>query len=393
MPFFGRKKEEQAKPTPPLLRASPRIERVVWLGLKVADLLGESVFLEETLQLRFADEGNSGIGHHIRYNCGPVELELIDGGMTWVSRPRPKNGSPDIPLIASFTIDQIAPLVEELSEKEVPITQLFDQDWAASALFFDPERNIWQIEQLRTAPPVGSNRLEHIGTIWLECQDFERQVAFYRDILQMPLVASGGGRRPVTLSTETERRHPHPEPFPAFVESVERYEAAPNPEQIAVQDNPDALDDPAEVEPSENPPGEVSQENLVFEPQPNGYMPPSEMGGLEPLLTGTPEQLEASLVGQNPPAAIFFDEPTHLALVPGGRKPSGVQNRIWGRDVNLTLSFRAYDVNGLALKLRDAGYAVTAPAPDPDRRRGLSFTFTDPEGNVWQVAEWSRLPA
>ena len=386
MLLFGKKKEEQTQSIRPTVAAPPRIGRLVWLGLKVADLLGESVFLEETLQLRFADEGNSGTGHHIRYNCGPVELELIDGGMTWVSRPRSKNGSPDIPLIASFTVDLITPLVEELSEKEVPVTQLFDQDWAASALFFDPERNIWQIEQLRTAPPVGSNRLENIGTIWLECQDFERQVAFYRDVLQMPLVAQGGGKRPVTVSTEMERRHPHAQPLYSF---VERIKDASDHEQVAVQATPDQLSEPPE---NQKPPIEGGQEKLVFEPQSDGYTPPSELGGLEPLLTGTPAQLEASLVGQNPPAAIFFDAPTHLALVPGGRKPAGVSNRVWGRDVNLTLSFQAYDVSGLALKLREAGYVVTAPAPDPDRRRGLSFTFSDPEGNVWQVAEWSRLP-
>jgi predicted enzyme related to lactoylglutathione lyase len=352
MPLFGKKKKEQTRPVLRGQVSEPRVERLVWLGLKVADVLAEALFLENSLQLRFANEGNSSNGHHIRYNCGGIELELVEGGLTWASRPKPKNGSPDIPLIASFAVDNIATIIENLNEKEVAVTQVFEQEWTSSALFFDPERNLWQLEELHTSPAVHTNRLDKISTIWLECENWESQLSFYRDVLKLPLVATGGGVRPVTTHTEQMRRAEYAETAASLGSTLDTA-------TIPVQGQTKASVESVEV---------------------------------ETLALNSQEQLETSLSGENPPAAVFFSEGTHLVLVPGGRKPPNLIRRVWGRDVNLSLSFQTYDVLALAQQLRTGGYTVTAPAPDPDTRRGLAFSFNDPEGNTWQVAEWVQTP-
>src|ERR1700694_1527322 len=112
----------------------PAILRLGWLGVKVADLMAESVFLERVVGLKYLDEGNSSGGHHVRYDCG-LELELVNGGTTWATRPKPRLSQPDLPVIPDFHLDNIQKLASRLHEQDVLLTQLFEQGWAASFLF------------------------------------------------------------------------------------------------------------------------------------------------------------------------------------------------------------------------------------------------------------------
>lgn len=426
MPLFGKKKSQEEKPISrnglarkktvgSFAKSEPYVERLVWLGLKAADVMVESIFLENNLQLAFSDEGNSSAGHHIRYNCGAIELELVEGGATWASRPKPKNGTPEMPLVASFELDNIASMIEILNQKEVPATQLFDQGWTVSALFLDPEHNIWQVEEIRTLPPAGTTQIGKIGSIWLECQDLEQQVTFYRDVLRLPLISEGGGKRPITAQTEYYRRQPE-QNRPALTASqppptpVEATVTTNSPEEATQTEVSTAADNSQTVH-SNSTQDSVAGTGLENTPEvAANSVTSTDSASSEPLnlfdtnyqvLTAegpillaieTPEELEDSLVGVHPRTAIFFANGTHLVLTGGGSKRPHKTSRVWGSDVSFTLSFRTVDVKGLAQKLRVAGYAVTAPAPDTDSRRGLAFTFTDPEGNVWQAAEWLRLP-
>lgn len=436
MPLFGKKNKDEALQTRvnSLNKSEAAVERLVWLGLKVADLMGESIFLEETLQLRFASEGNSGVGHHIRYNCGGIELELVEGGMTWASRPKPKNNTPDMPLVVSFVTDDVQAALERLKEREVPVTQIFDQERTASFLFTDPERNLWQAEEIRNAPLVGTKEIQQIGTIWLECEDLGRQIGFYRDLLRLPLVSLGGGVRPITSFTELLRLHPEavdnsnvlptervtdqyatpkppaeettsPENAPEEAESpsgsiideegndVTTEEATDN----ATEETPtttsattNEADSAGSEEPVETDPSKMTWEAFTNSQQLQNQV---ENGtAVEALLLDTSEEIEASLRGENPGMAVFFVNGVHLALVAGGRKPNNVTTRVWGRDVSMLLSFRAHDFSGLVRCLQEGGYLHTAPTRDADERRGLSCTFSDPEGNIWQLAEWLYTP-
>src|SRR5690349_15096525 len=115
----------------------PQILGLGWLGMKVADVVALAVFMEEQLGLPFVGEGNTYAGHHVRYDCGALELELVSGGTTWATRPKPRRGQPDVPLIPSFSVDNIQPVAEQLNEKELATTQVFEQGWTASCYFFD----------------------------------------------------------------------------------------------------------------------------------------------------------------------------------------------------------------------------------------------------------------
>ncbi|NWJ44699.1 MAG: VOC family protein [Chloroflexi bacterium] len=207
MRFFGRKKQNKATSQSSLSKAysrlhEPRITGIFWLGLKANDVLGEATFLERTLGLRFVDEGNTALGHHIIFNCGPVLLELVEGRVTWAHLPKPRRGSPDVALIPGFQVDDLAAIYANLNEREVPITQMFDQGWVSNLLFFDPERNIWQVSETRNSAPIGSSGFEHLGVLWLAVADLEAQLRFYRDLLGLPLVDLGGGVRPITERAE-----------------------------------------------------------------------------------------------------------------------------------------------------------------------------------------------
>ena len=187
------------RPTP------PRILRLGWLGLKVADLMTETVFVERTLALKYLDEGNSNDGHHVRYDCG-LELELVTGGTTWATRPKPRRGQPDLPLVPSFQVDDIAAVATRLNEQEVLLTQVFEQGWAANFLFFDPERNLWQVSQTRNEPATHTDGTLRLATLWLSVEDLPAQIAFYRDVIGLPLVDEDTRPRPITLEAERERQ-------------------------------------------------------------------------------------------------------------------------------------------------------------------------------------------
>jgi catechol 2,3-dioxygenase-like lactoylglutathione lyase family enzyme len=158
--------------------------------------------MEHTLGLEAVEEGNTATSHHIRYNCGPLELELVSGGTTWATRPKPRQGQPDIALIPSFKVDNISRLAAYLNGREIPLTQVFEQGWVASFLFFDPERNLWQVSETRTEPAVATEKAAIITALWLATENFSAQVAFYRDVLGLPVVSQPTQPRPITLEAE-----------------------------------------------------------------------------------------------------------------------------------------------------------------------------------------------
>ncbi len=179
----------------------PAILRLGWLGVKVADVMAESAFLEGVLGLKYRDEGNSAHGHHVRYDCG-LELELVGGGTTWATRPKPRLGQPDLPLIPDFHLDNIQSLASRFHEQDIMLTQLFEQGWAASFLFFDPERNLWQASETRTEPASNTETTSRLGTLWLSVEDLPAAISFYRDVLGLPLVDEAVRPRPITLEAE-----------------------------------------------------------------------------------------------------------------------------------------------------------------------------------------------
>lgn len=184
------------------LKTEPRLLQLGWLGLKVADVVDMAIFMEQTLNLRHIEEGNTIAGHHVRYDCGTLELELVEGGTTWATRSKPRQGAPDIPLVPSFAVDHIQLLAEKLAEREVLTTQIYEQGWTAGFFLFDTERNLWQVHEKRTEPDVGTDEAGKLTALWLACADFEAQVTFYRDVLGLPLAERDATLRPITAAAE-----------------------------------------------------------------------------------------------------------------------------------------------------------------------------------------------
>ncbi len=348
MPLFGSKASSKTATRPFAGSAKkpglePRILRLAWLGLKAVDIVEESTFIERTLRLQFLDEGNSTTGHHVRYNCGSIELELVTGGTVWATRPKPRRGQPDVPLIASFSVDNIISLSERLNESEVPRTQTFEQGWVASFLFLDPERNLWQVSESRVEPASQTEEASVIGSLWLSVEDYPAQLIFYRDTLGLPLVDEGPHVRPITLEAE-------------------RFQAENPLERVILPASPN--------DPSVSP-------NLA-----EGAEVEAESGSLS---DGNPGS-----------GAVFFAEGVRLALSPGGKRLEGGAERVWGRDTAFLPGFQTNNLNGLVERLRAAGVRTTEPFPFArtlDTRELRSFTtrravrFSDPEGHVWQVFE------
>jgi catechol 2,3-dioxygenase-like lactoylglutathione lyase family enzyme len=342
MPLFGGNKKKPEMPTRPpeprprLNLIEPRIERINWLGLKVADVTGEALFLEEKLNLKFLNEGNSASGHHVLYDCGTLQLELVEGGQTWASRSKPRLGSPDIPLIGSFTVDKIEEVVNRFSEAEILSTQVFDQGWVASLLFFDLERNLWQVSEIRNEPAIGFSDLRRIGAVWLAAEDLEAQITFYKDVLGLPLSDKDDRPRPITEQAEHQQA------------DAELAEGA----------------------------------NLEFEPEPaaDNFSPPSPTEACDEIVTlkeGT--------------SVTFFNSGARLALTGGGHRLEGGKERQWGRDTSFMLGFQTNDLNGMAERLRQAGVRIQGPdylnRYSTLHRNRAAIRFTDPEGNTWQITQ------
>lgn len=344
MPLFGgnKKKEETLIPPKPIPRAmsassEPVIERIGWLGLKVYDVVGEALFLEEKLGLKHFGEGNSAAGHHVRFDCETLCLELVEGGKTWVSRAKPHHGSPDVPLIASFAVDNIAQISQQLHDAKVLTTQIYEQGWVASLLFFDIERNLWQISERRNEPAVGHQDLRRIGALWLAVEDLPAQIAFYRDVLGLPLSDLGNRPRPITEYGQCQRQEEDRLPVEAGGEAgieLDFSKDEPLPEPVFSADT--SLDEPG-----------------------NG--------------------------------ATFFDEGVRLALTPGGHRPQTGHEKQWGLDTSFMLGFQTNNLSGMAEKLKQAGVRVSQPFrfihSAATNRAQQAIRFTDPEGNVWQIIE------
>jgi catechol 2,3-dioxygenase-like lactoylglutathione lyase family enzyme len=207
MAFFGSKQDTRRPGTPARPAASvssdrPWLLNLGWLGLKAADTVAEARFLENVLKLKFVGEVTTADGHMVRYRAGQLELELVAGGATWATRPKPRHGQPDISLIPSLQFNHLNDFVNNLQEHDVPETRLFEQGWGASVLFFDPERNLWQGNEIRVEPAVMSDNLPGIGALWLSVEDFTAQVAFYRDILGLEEINEGDYHPPITEAAE-----------------------------------------------------------------------------------------------------------------------------------------------------------------------------------------------
>src|SRR5689334_898725 len=125
MAIFGSKQDTQHTGTPARQAASvssnrPRLLGVGWLGLKAADTVAEDRFLENVLKLKFVDETNSANGHLVRYRAGLLDLELVEGGTAWATRPKPRHGQPDISLIPSLPFNDLNEFISGLKEHQVP---------------------------------------------------------------------------------------------------------------------------------------------------------------------------------------------------------------------------------------------------------------------------------
>ncbi len=208
MAIFGSKQDTQRTGTPARQAASvssnrPRLLGLGWLGLKAADTVAEARFLENILKLKFVDETTSSNGHAVRYRAGRLDLELVEGGSTWATRPKPRHGQPDISLIPSLQLNDLDEFISGLKDHEVPETRAFEQGWGASVLFFDPERNLWQANEIRVEPAVTGENIPAVGTLWLSVEDFAAQVAFYRDILGLEEVNKGDYIPPITEAAES----------------------------------------------------------------------------------------------------------------------------------------------------------------------------------------------
>ncbi len=207
MAIFGTKSgvKQVGKPdgrSGPISSNNPGLLRLGWLGLKVADVVNESRFLENTLKLRFLDESNSPDGHHVHYNSGSLTLELVSGGATWATRSRPRHGQPDISLVPNLHYNDLNYFAAGLKDQEVPHTRLFEQGWGASLFFLDPERNIWQANEIRVEPALAAENIPHIAALWLSVEDFPAQLNFYRDVLGLKLVNQGDYSPPITEASE-----------------------------------------------------------------------------------------------------------------------------------------------------------------------------------------------
>jgi predicted enzyme related to lactoylglutathione lyase len=207
MSFFKRKPDTTAVKSRKFFSngAQPHIVRLNWLGLKVADITGEAIFFEEALKIPVVSEGTARDGHHVLYKLGDIFLELYEGGATWATQPKPRNGTPDISLVPGFLVDDIQMVAMELREKEVKMTPTYEQGWVSSFLFFDAERVLWEVSQINNQPKADTNKLEKLGVLWLAAEDLEAQTAFYRDVIGLPLTDLDERPRPITLEAEKQQ--------------------------------------------------------------------------------------------------------------------------------------------------------------------------------------------
>lgn len=350
MPLFGKKTRPPTKaPNQPARPDKsgpkpPRILGIGWLGLKAADVYAEANFLENELGLRHIEEGNSSEGHHMRYDCRPLELELVSGGTVWATRPKPRLGQPDVPLVPSFKVDNIAAIAARLNEREVPMTQIFEQGWSSSFLFLDPERQLWQVNETHIEPPVNTEQPTIIAALWLAAEDYPAQVAFYRDVLGLPLIEQPTEARPITLRAEL----------------LQQAELA----------------------------GEV------LEPLTEGFeiLPPFEKPDL------LPDEVHVLTSDKVTLGAVFFQKGVRLGLSPGGKQLAEGAERVWGRDTAFLPGLQTTNLKAMTERLKAAGVKTSGPfphyrsQPHPDYRAPTTITtqamrFSDPEGNLWQLYE------
>ena len=207
MAIFGSKQDTRRNETPVRQATSvssnrPRLLGLGWLGLKAADTVAEARFLENVLKLKFLDETNSSNGHVVRYRAGLLDLELVEGGTTWATRPKPRHGQPDVSLVPSLQFNDLNEFINVLKEHDVPETRVFEQGWGASVLFFDAERNLWQANEIRVEPAVAKENQPGIGALWLSVEDFAAQTAFYRDVLGLEEINEGKYVPPITEAAE-----------------------------------------------------------------------------------------------------------------------------------------------------------------------------------------------
>jgi catechol 2,3-dioxygenase-like lactoylglutathione lyase family enzyme len=207
MAIFGNKPASSQIGKPAKLTGSfssnpPRLLRLGWLGLKVADVVAESLFLEKTLNLKFTDEGKSTAGHHVRYSCGGLELELVSGGSTWATRSKPRHGQPDVSVVPNLQFNDLEQFAASLKDQEIPQTRPFEQGWGTSLLFLDPERNIWQANEIRVEPALPGGTGPVISALWLSVEDFAAQVSFYQEVLGLKLINRGDYSPPITERAE-----------------------------------------------------------------------------------------------------------------------------------------------------------------------------------------------
>jgi catechol 2,3-dioxygenase-like lactoylglutathione lyase family enzyme len=344
MAFFSRDKKKNETLTrgpsqPTLLKTQePGIERIGWLGMRVSDVLGEALFLEEKLHLKALVEGNSAAGHHVSYDCQTLRLELVEGGQAWATRAKPRKGSPDISLIPSFAVDQIEQVSQQLNEAEVMITQIYEQGWVASFLFLDVERQLWQVSETRNEPAVGTTELRRIGAVWLAVEDIYKQVPFYRDVLGLPLADLNNRARPITQAAERSQ---------AEEDEIAEHGGGVEPEFQTVDTSP---------------------------------LP-------RPVFSADADTTDNNLSD----AVTFFDTGARLVLTTGGHRVEGRKEKQWGIDTPFMLGFQTNNLSAFVQRLQQAGVKVQGPfrfnADLAPNRLQQAIRFTDPEGNTWQIYE------
>lgn len=155
------------------------LREITWVGLKVADLGAAGDFYVKRLGVAARFEHAFGL----RLDTQWCDLDLVPGG-------RARAGGS---LFLSFHVQSAHQAAEALRERGVQTGAIKEERWGGFTAFRDPEHNRWMVAHSVDLPPVKGNQLRRIGWLSILGQDSEALIAFYRDVLGVPLVETRKG--------------------------------------------------------------------------------------------------------------------------------------------------------------------------------------------------------